>query len=320
MVQANFTITPEIEEQDYGKFIVEPLAQGYGHTLGVSLRRVLLSSLKGAAVTQVKIAGVRHQFSTLPGLKEDIVELILNIKKLRLSYDGDKPITMRLDVKGKRIVTAADIVAPPQVTIADKEIYLGELTSDKAKLEIVFWVESGFGYVPSEERKVKEIGIIPIDALFSPIRRVNYKVEATRVGRMTNLDKLIMEIWTDKSIKPRAALEEASRILASYFKQIYAPVEHKEEKIKKAEDKKIPAEIARLTLEELELPTRVANALRNGGIDTVGDLLKTTKEKLVKIKNVGAKSLNLVDKELNKKGLKLRSEKEEESEQEEEKE
>ena len=303
MVEPRFKIKADVENQTYGKFTIEPLTQGYGHTLGTALRRVLLSSLKGAAVTLVKIGGVKHQFSTLPGLKEDIVELILNIKKIRLQYDGEEPIKMKLSAKGKGPITADQIEAPAQVTIADKDTYLGTLTDTKAKLSIEFWVESGYGYSPFEERKGGELGLIPIDAIFTPIRRVNYKVESTRVGRMTDLDKLIVEIWTDGNTKPMDALREASRILREYLSQIYSP---KEEVVETKENNPtLPVEVARLTLEELDLPTRITNALRNGGIETIGDLVALPHKDLLRIKNVGGKSLGIVEEELKKKGVTL---------------
>lgn len=302
MIEPRFKVKSEGETPSYAKFIIEPLTQGYGHTLGTALRRVLLSSLKGGAVTMVKIGGVKHQFSTLPGLKEDIVELILNIKSLKLAYDGDEKVSMKLSARGKGEITAADIVAPPQVTIVEKDAYLGTLTKSDAKLDIEFWVESGYGYSPFEDRKGSELGIIPIDATFTPILRVNYKVESTRVGRVTDLDKLILEIWTNGSIKPNDALNEASKILASYLTQIYAP---REEAVEAVPTNTVREDVLHMTIEELDLPTRIVNALRNGRIETIGDLLDMPYKDLVKVKNLGSKSLSIVEEKLREKGVEL---------------
>lgn len=303
MIEPNFIVKPEAEQDGYGRFVIEPLDQGYGHTLGNSLRRVLLTSLKGAAVTRIKIDGVKHQFSTLTGLKEDVVQLILNIKKIRFKLFTEGPVTVKLSVKGPKKVTAADIESS-DVEVINKDLYLCELTSSKTKLSIDLTVESGYGYVTSEEFEVKkELNTILVDALFSPVVRVNYRVEATRVGRMTNLDKLVLEIWTDGSITPFDAIKEASRILVSYFLQVYEPKAKATEGV--AVTPTISEEILKMTLEELDLPTRIVNALHNGGIDTVGQLLGTQKKELYKIKNLGAKSITTIESMLRDKGIAL---------------
>ena len=197
MVEPKFHIKEESTSSNYGKYSFEPLEQGYGNTLGVSLRRVLLTSLKGAAVTKIRIDGVKHQFSTLPGLKEDVIQLILNIKKVRIRLDSDKPAVAKLNVKGNTKFYAKDIVCADG-EVVNKDLYLGELTTSKAKINMELTVEPGYGYVTNEEYTgSKELNSIILDALYSPVERVNYRVEATRVGRMTNLDKLIMEVWTD---------------------------------------------------------------------------------------------------------------------------
>ncbi len=302
MIEPNFTVKTETDKPDYGKFIIEPLDFGYGHTLGNSIRRVLLTSLKGSAVTKVKIDGVKHQFSTIPGLKEDVVQLILNIKKIRFGLNSDKEVIMRLNMKGPKKVTAGDLDGEAQVI--NKDLYLGELTSSKAKLSLELSVEPGFGYVTAEEFEgKKEIGSIVIDALFSPVSRVNYKVESTRVGRMTNLDKLILEVWSDGSISPLEAVRTASKILVSYFLQIYEPKAKPSEGV--AVTPAISEEILKMTLEELDLPTRIVNALHNGSIDTVGQLLGTPKKELYKIKNLGAKSITTIEEVLREKGIAL---------------
>ena len=303
MLEPNFSVKTEVEKEDYGKFIIEPLDQGYGHTLGNSLRRILLTSLKGAAVTKVKIEGAKHQFSTLPGLKEDIIQLILNIKRMRFKLFAEKGVVVALSVKGPKKVTASEIKSP-DLEVINKDLYLGELASNKAKLSMELTVEGGMGYVTSEEfTGKKEVGEIIVDALFSPIVRVNYKVEATRVGRMTNLDKLILEVWTDGSIMPLDAVKEAAKMLVSYFLQIYEPKAKPSEGV--AVTPAISEEILKMTLEELDLPTRIVNALHNGGIDTVGQLLGTPKKDLFKIKNLGTKSIATIEEILREKGIAL---------------
>ncbi|OGG16849.1 DNA-directed RNA polymerase subunit alpha [Candidatus Gottesmanbacteria bacterium RIFCSPHIGHO2_02_FULL_39_11] len=303
MIEPKFTVKNDVDEKNYGKFVIEPLEQGYGHTLGNSIRRVLLTSLKGAGVTKVRIDGVKHPFSTLTGLKEDVIQLLLNIKKIRLKLDSDKPVTIRLSAKGATVVHASEI-EEGEVEVINKDLYLGELTSSKAKLEIEMVVEPGYGYVTAEEReKEKELDWIWVDTLFSPVSRVNYRVESTRVGRMTNLDKLVLEIWTDGTITPANALTESSKILVSYFLQVYEPKAKATEAV--AVTPTISDEILKMTLEELDLPTRIVNALHNGGIETIGQLLGTPKKDLMKIKNLGAKSVTVVEDILRKKGIAL---------------
>lgn len=300
-----FSIKPKKETADYGEFIIEPLEQGYGHTLGNALRRVLLSSLPGAAVTQVKITGVRHQFSSLEGLKEDIVELILNIKQIRLKYQGEKPAKVRLEAKGQGEVKAGDIKTPAGVEIVNPDLVLAKLADKKSSLKVEMVVESGFGYLPAEERKSGKIGIIPVDASFSPVKRVNYHIEATRVGRRTDLDRLILEITTDKTISPGDALKESAKILAGFFNQAFEPKEVVIEEEKKEE---LPSEVLRLTVEELNLPTRIANALRKGGYKTVGDLTAAVAADVAKVKNLGEKSVKIIQAALAEKEVGLKGE------------
>ncbi len=303
MIEPNFIVKAEIEKPDYGRFVIEPLDQGYGHTLGNSLRRVLLTSLKGAAVTKVKIEGVKHQFSTLPGLKEDIVQFLMNIKKIRFSLHTDKPVVVTLSVKGPKKITAGSIEST-DLEVINKDLYLGELTTNKARLNMELTVEPGIGYVTAEEFEgKKEVGTIILDAIFSPVIRVNYKVEATRVGRMTNLDKLILDIWTDGAVSPFESLKQAAKILVSYYLQIYEPKAKPSEGV--AVSPAVSEEILKMTLEELDLPTRIVNALHNGGIDTIGQLLGTPKKELYKIKNLGAKSVSTIEDTLREKGIAL---------------
>jgi len=302
MLEPMFQIKVEKQTETEGVFILEPLEQGYGQTLGNALRRVLLTSLPGAAVTFVKIAGVRHQFTTIPGLKEDVVELILNIKKLRLKYNGEKPVKIVLSATGPGEVKAESIETPANVEIVNKDLVLGTLADKKSKLEIEMTVECGLGYSPFEERKSEVLGVIPIDAIFSPILRVNYRVESTRVGRMTNFDKLILELTTDGTISPLEAVKEAAKILVAYFNQIIEPKEKRGGEEKKTE---ISPEALKLTLEEISLPVRIVNALEKAGYKTVADLISASRQEITKVKNLGAKSLKIVEAALKEKGISL---------------
>lgn len=303
MKNPSFKLETKVEEKDYGKFIIEPLSPGFGNTLGNALRRVLLTALPGAAVTSIKIAGVKHQFSTLPGLKEDIIELILNIKGLRLKLTGERA-TLKLEAWGPGEVRAGEIETSPETEVVNKDLYLASLADKKSKLEIEMTAESGFGYILAEERKISTIGVLPIDAIFTPVVRVNYKVEETRVGRQTNLDKLTLEIWTDGTISPKDALFEAAKILTSYFLQIYEPkVQTPDEGI--AITPSVSEDVLKMNVEELDLPTRIYNSLINGGIETVGQLLGTPKKELNQIRNLGGKSITIIEEKLREKGVAL---------------
>lgn len=304
MVKPIFQIKKEKETPDYGLFTIEPLEQGYGNTLGVALRRVLLTSLSGAAITQIKIDGVKHKFSTLEGMKEDVIELILNLKQVRLSYGGEKPVKLNLEKLGPGEVKAGDIKTSGQVEIVNRDLVLCRLTAKK-KLKIELAAESGYGYVPAEERESGKIGVIPIDAVFSPVQRVNYKVEATRVGRRTDLDRLVLEITTDGTVRPSKALKESARILIDFFTQVVKP---KKMPVKEKVEM-LSSETLRLTFEEVDVPTRIANALRKGGFETVGDLAAATDSDLAKVKNLGEKSVGVIKAALSKKGLTLKGEK-----------
>jgi len=302
MFDPTFVVKTDSEKSDYGRYSIEPLSQGYGQTLGNSLRRVLLTSLPGSAVTSVKIEGVKHQFSTLPGLKEDIIEFLLNVKRIRLSVPDATPVTLSLSKKGPGEIKAGDIQVPAGVTIVNPDLVLGTLSDKKAGIEMQLFAQQGYGYVIAEEIAVHEVGVIPLDALFSPVVRVNYKVEATRVGRMTNLDKLVIEIWTDGTITPLSGLMTASKILVDYFTQIFEP------KVKSPDEtaplvSHVSDEMMKLRIEELDIPTRIVNALANGGIETVGQLLGTQRSDLLKIKNLGAKSFSVVEEKLKEKGV-----------------
>lgn len=303
MFEPTFTITREEERRDFGRYAIEPLEAGYGHTVGNALRRVLLTSLLGAAVTQVKISGVRHQFTTIAGLKEDVVELILNIKQLRVKYKGEKPVKLTLSATGPGQVKAAKIKTPAGVEIVNRDLVLGALADKKSKLSVELTVETGLGYSLAEERKTGTIGLIPVDATFTPVTHVNYRVEATRVGRRANLDKLIMEITTDGTISPKDAMVAAAQILVDHFQQVVKP---KKARPVKVEKEKIAPAVAKLTVEELGLPTRIANSLRGAGLGTVADITQTAKSDLVKVKNLGEKSVKIIEAALVDKGVKLK--------------
>ena len=302
MITPTFQIKTEKESADFGVFTLEPLQQGYGQTLGTALRRVLLNSLPGAAIVQAKISGVKHLFSTLKGLEEDIVQLTLNLKQVKVKYGGDKPVKITLDKTGPGPVTAADFEVPAGVEIINKDLVLGTLADKSSRLRGEFLVEAGYGYVPFEEREGGEIGVIPLDAIFTPVQRVNYHISATRVGRMTNFDKLTMEIWTDSSISPKEAILEAARTLAAFFEQVVNPKEVEEEFPK---EEKALTEEASLSIEELELPTRIINALLKVGIKNAADLQKAGRKKISKIKNLGGKSLKIIEAALAQKGIVL---------------
>lgn len=303
MIQPKFTTTLLKQDKNYAELAMEPLEQGYGHTLGNALRRVLLSSLPGAAVTSVKIGGIRHQFATLEGLEQDIVELILNLKQVRLRYEGVEPVTARIKMSGAGTIRAADIEAPATVQIVNPDLALAELTEAKAKLEAELTIEGGTGYSMAEERQSTTIGVIPMDALFSPVTRVAYKVEATRVGRRTDFDKLVLQVWTDGTVEPQEAVNQAAQILVAHFKQVYDPVVIDQLQAVPIAASGVIPELYRLTVEELDLPTRIANALRKGGYKTVKDLAEATVAQLKQVKNLGEKSVESVVALLAKKGI-----------------
>lgn len=304
MMDPTFHIKSEVEKPDYGKFIIEPLEQGYGQTLGNSLRRVLLTSLPGSAITSAKIEGVRHQYSALTGMKEDVVEFLLNLKKVRLTLEGAETATISLSKTGPGEVTAGDIEVSAGVTIINPDLVLATLADKKSVLDVQMTVGTGYGYVPIEERHNAEVGVLPLDALYSPIVRVNYRVEATRVGRMTNLDRLVMEIWTDGTVDALEALKSSARLLVSYFTQVYEPVAAGEVSTPTAAPA-VSDEVMKMRIEELDIPTRIVNALSNGGIETIGQLVATAHTELMKIKNLGGKSLSIVEEKLKEKGVVL---------------
>lgn len=295
MQTMNFAVNTIEERDNYGVFAIEPLVNGFGHTIGNALRRVLLSSFKGAAITDVKVGGVTHKFSTLAGLSEDMIDLILNLKSVKVAYDGDEPVTVKLSVKGVKTVTAGDIVTPANVTIINKTAVIANLAKD-AKLDLELTISTGYGYSPADERPSSVIGTMSIDAIYSPVERVAYKVEATRVGRRTDFDKVVMEIYTDGSTLPSVVLKEAARILVASFQQIVEPTVLDDPSV-------IPSSASSVMTDDLGLPTRVGNALKTAGYKTAAELALATDKDLKTVKNLGGKSLGLIDEALSAKGL-----------------
>ncbi len=299
-----FKVKIEKEEGNKTTIAMEPLEAGYGYTLGNSLRRCLLSSLTGAAITSVKITGVSHQFSTIPGVIEDVIQIILNLKKVRVKVYGDKQVKMRLTATALGEVKAGDIDTLGQAEIANPEQHIATISDAKGKLTMEITVDSGIGYSTADERKSTEIGVIPLDAIYSPITEVNYTVDQTRVGRRTDFDKLTMEITGDGTISALDAVNKASEILSGYFKQVYEPSEDEE-----IEEAKAPSFMAndmmKASIEELDLPVRISNALKAIDIDTIGKLTTTQPTLLMKAKNLGAKSLTLISEKLLERGLAL---------------
>lgn len=284
-----------------GTFTIEPLEAGFAHTLGNSLRRVLLTSLEGAAITSVRIDGVSHQFSTIPGISEDVTEIILNLKKVRLKVYSDKPIKLSLKASGKGEVKAKDIDTLGGGEITNPDLHIASLNSPSAKLHVEMTADKGTGYVMADEKKTSEIGVMLIDSIYSPVTSVSYKVESTRVGRKTNFDKLVLQISTDGTMTPEKALMSAAKVSSTYFKQIYEPTFEGEE----TEELVTPNEVLKLSVEELDLPVRITNALKAVDIDTVEKLVSTPKSQLLKAKNLGAQSLNLISQKLEERGLSL---------------
>ena len=305
MVNPVFKVKETKIAKDHSEFVIEPLEPGYGHTMGNALRRALLTSIPGAAVTSVKITGVKHKFSTVPGVKENVVDLLLNIKGLNFRLlDGASKSKATLFVKGLKEITGADFDLPENVEIVNKEHYVASVNDKKAKLEMELTIEQGLGYSSAEERRSTTLGLIPTDAVFTPVKRVSYEVSATRVGRQTDLDKLMLSVWTNEIVSPKEALEEASKILTAYFLQIYEPKSVISSEPAKAKPS-IADSISKLTIDELDLPTRICNSLRNGGIETLGQLLSTSKKDLVSMRNMGNKSITIVEEKLKEKGVAL---------------
>lgn len=302
--------------KNYGRFIISPLESGYGVTLGNALRRVLLSSLEGAAVTSVRVSDVHHEFSAIPDVREDMTQLILQVKQIRLSvYEGESH-RLTLEHRGEGTVTAADIYCPPEVTIVNPDLYLFTVDSPDANLEMEFQVQVGRGYSPAEERGRLPIGELPVDAIFSPIRRVNFEVDRARVGQRTNYDKLIIEIWTDGTISPGEALTQAAQILMKHL-TVIGGVDPFDSRMAMEESEPEPGNDPTLyhkPIEELDLSVRVFNSLKRTGITTIGDVLDMLDrgpDAMLAIRNFGEKSLDELVAKLREKGY-LKDESQEE--------
>lgn len=304
MTKPEFTFTIEEDKAGYSRFVIEPLAQGFGDTLGNSLRRVLLTAIPGAAITSVQISGVNHQFTSLEGMQEDIVDVILALKQVHLSYSGDKPTKISLEISGTNEVTAGQFEIPSDVKIANPELVIAHLTTKTSRLEIQATVEAGFGYSPAEDRKSTTLGVIPLDATFTPITRVNYKVESTRVGRMTNFDKLVIEVYSNGTITPKEALVSASQTLVNYFSGIVNPNTNGVSATGNLSAAKSTLG-SNISVEELDLPTRISNALQKAQFQTVADILAVPKNQLSKVKNLGGKSVDIIAEALTERGFEL---------------
>ncbi|MDY4919751.1 MAG: DNA-directed RNA polymerase subunit alpha [Phascolarctobacterium sp.] len=308
-------VTAEISEDGrYGKFVWEPLERGYGITLGNSLRRVLLSSLPGAAVTYVKIDGVLHEFATIPGVREDVADIILNIKALCLKMEGEEEKVLRIECSGEQEVTAANIIADSDVEILNPELHIATLDKD-AVFNMEIHVDKGLGYVPADKNKQPDqpIGIIPVDSIYSPITRVKFAVNDTRVGNVTNYDKLTLEVWTDGSIMPDEAINMASGILIDYLKLFHTGdtqtggiTVKPDPATGDAPNEPEGSPINTMSIDELDLSVRSNNCLRRAGINTVYELTQKTEEDMMKVRNLGKKSLDEVKKKLSDLGLSLR--------------
>jgi len=311
-------IEREAEARNYGKFIIGPLEHGYGVTLGNSLRRVLLSSLEGAAVTSVRIVDVLHEFSDIPGVREDVLQVMLQVKQLRLIMQGVDTARMHLEVRGEGVATAADIVTPPEITIINPDLYLFTADGPKARLDMEFTVERGRGYAPSNERGRMPIGELPVDAIFGPVKRVNWEVQAARVGQSTNYDKLVFEIWTDGAISPEAALSSSAKLLIEHLRYV-AGISEETLSIsmeKEVSGSRLTSEVAETPVESLDLSVRVFNSLKRTGIITVGDVLELLEkgdQAVMSIRNFGEKSLDELRLKMREKGY-LKDEPKKESE------
>lgn len=296
----------DVVTRDYGRFVIGAMEQGFGVTVGNSLRRVLLSSLPGASVTSMRITDVHHEFSDIPNVREDVTRLMLNVKQIRLRMKGDAPQRMRLEVRGEGVVTAGDIIVPPEIEIVNPELYLLTTDSAKARLDVEFQVESGRGYSPAEQRGRLPIGELPVDAIYSPVKRVNYEVEPARVQNMTNYDKLVLEIWTDGTARPQDVLAQAANILVQYLLTIAGVSIEDAPAVVKIDTLGIPPEIAAKPIDELELSVRVYNALKRTGISTIGELLDLMNKSggnLTNLRNFGDKSMQELREKLAARGL-----------------
>lgn len=299
---------PKIEvvmaAENYGRFKIEPLDPGYGHTLGNALRRVLLSSIPGSAITKIKIDGVFHEFSTIEGVKEDVTEIVLNIKGIRLRSYAERPVKVLLAKQGAGPVRATDIDRPSNVELVNPNHYICTLDNDAAHLEIELTVERGRGYLPADQRDVMPIGEIPVDAIFTPVPKVNYIVENTRIGQATDFDRLILEIWTDGTIKAGDALSHAAQVLVQYSQTVadFNRVMSEPSSLPTPQGMVIPADIYDTPIEDLDLSTRTYNCLKRADITKVGQVLEMDEKALLSVRNLGQKSMEEIRDKLVERG------------------
>jgi DNA-directed RNA polymerase subunit alpha len=300
-------IEREAEARNYGKFIISPLERGYGVTLGNALRRVLLSSLEGAAVSSIRVSDVLHEFSDIPGVREDVLQVMLQIKQLRLTLVDVDMVRMHLEVRGEGVVTGADIVTPPEVKVINPDLYLFTADSAKTRLDIEFTVERGRGYSPANERGRMPIGELPVDAIYSPVKRVNWEVQSARVGQSTNYDRLVLEIWTDGTISPESSLSTSAKLLIEHLRYV-AGISEETLTItmeKEVAGSRLTSEVAETPVESLDLSVRVFNSLKRTGITTVGDVLELLEkgdQAVMSIRNFGEKSLDELRGRMREKG------------------
>jgi DNA-directed RNA polymerase subunit alpha len=319
----NFELPSRVHPQEdtltgeYGRFVVEPFERGFGNTIGNGLRRVLLSSIEGTAVTSVRIEGANHEFDSLEGVYEDVTDIILNIKRLRIRYVGEEPITCRIEKSGKGPVTGADVQCPGDAEVVNKDLHIANLTLDR-DLVIEMKVDRGRGYVPADENRDEgqELGVIPVDSVYSPVHRVRYAIEATRVGKFTNYDRLVLEIWTDGTISPQMALTESAKIYRKHLNPfvMYEPGVGDQpvagdpaasELHHKNRENDQMREILSRPLADLELSVRARNCLDSANLQTLGELVSMSEAEVMKLKNLGKTSLTEIKNKLSELGLNL---------------
>jgi len=290
--------------ENYGRFKIEPLDPGYGHTLGNALRRVLLSSMPGSAVTRIKIDGVYHEFATLDGVREDVTELVLNIKGIRVRSNSERPVKLLLAKRGAGRVTAADIDVPEGVELVNPEHYIGMIDADDGRLEVELTVERGRGYLSADQRDIVPMGEIPVDAIFTPVPRVTYIVENTRIGQATDFDRLLLEVWTDGTVKPGDALGHAASVLVHYSQTIadFNRLAVEPDETPAPVGLTIPADVYDTPIEDLDLSTRTYNCLKRADITKVGQVLQMDEKALLSVRNLGQKSMDEIRDKLNERG------------------
>jgi DNA-directed RNA polymerase subunit alpha len=300
-------VEAEAQARNYGRFVIGPMESGYGITVGNVLRRILLSSLEGAAIVSVQVRGIHHEFSTVPHVREDMTSLLLNLKQVRFKFadDAEDQARLRLEVKGEGVVVAGDIVCPPILEVVNPEQYLLTTDSPEADLEIEMTVALGRGYSPAEERGKLPVAEIPTDAIYSPVRKVNYKIERARIGQVSSFDKLVMEVWTDGTIPPAEALSTSAQLLIKHMAAIADLGDVTLEVEPEVEETRIPERIAQTNIEDLDLSVRAFNCLKRAGITKVGEILEKLErdeEELLAIRNFGQKSLDELKENLEAKG------------------